>query len=76
MNVMEIEIKMLSVEEYLIKVRQYSKNTIILKKLIHGKSNNDTINFMSYKDNDEKRVIHSKSDNIEFIIDDNADEVI
>ena len=76
MNVMEIEIKMLSVEEYLIKVRQYLKNTIILKKLIHGKSNNDTINFMSYKDNDEKRVIHSKSDNIEFIIDDNADEVI
>ena len=67
---------MLSVEEYLIKVRQYLKNTIILKKLIHGKSNNDTINFMSYKDNDEKRVIHSKSDNIEFIIDDNADEVI
>ena len=76
MNVMEIEIKMLSVEEYLIKVRQYLKNTIILKKLIHGKSNNDTINFMSYKDNDEKRVIHSKSDNIEFIIYDNADEVI
>ena len=76
MKVMEIEIKMLSVEEYLIKVRQYLKNTIILKKLIHGKSNNDTINFMSYKDNDEKRVIHSKSDNIEFIIDDNADEVI
>ena len=73
---MEIEIKMLSVEEYLIKVRQYLKNTIILKKLIHGKSNNDTINFMSYKDNDEKRVIHSKSDNIEFIIYDNADEVI
>ena len=67
---------MLSLEEYLIKVRQYLKNTIILKKLIHGKSNNDTINFMSYKDNDEKRVIHSKSDNIEFIIDDNADEVI
>ena len=76
MKVMEIEIKMLSVEEYLIKVRQYLKNTIILKKLIHGKSNNDTINFMSYKDNDEKRVIHSKSDNIEFIIYDNADEVI
>ena len=76
MNVMEIEIKMLSVEEYLIKVRQYLKNTIILKKLIHGKSNNDTINFMSYKDNDEKRVIHSKSDNIEFIIYDNTDEVI
>ena len=49
MNVMEIEIKMLSVEEYLIKVRQYLKNTIILKKLIHGKSNNDTINFSLIK---------------------------
>lgn len=46
---MEIEIKMLSVEEYLIKVRQYLKNNIILKKLIHGKSNNDTNNFSLIK---------------------------
>ena len=40
---------MLSVEEYLIKVRQYLKNNIILKKLIHGKSNNDTNNFSLIK---------------------------
>ena len=34
------------------------------------------INFISLKDNDEERVIHSKSDNIEIMINDKADEVI
>ena len=34
------------------------------------------INFVSSKDNHEERVIHSKSDNILFMIYDNADEVI
>ena len=34
------------------------------------------INFMSSKDNDEEHVIHSRSDNIEFMIYDNANEVI
>ena len=34
------------------------------------------INFISSKDNDEERVMHSKSDNIEFLIYDNANEVI
>ena len=33
------------------------------------------INFMSAKDNDEERVMHSKSDNIEIIINDEPDEV-
>ena len=33
-------------------------------------------NFISSKDNDEDRVIHSKGDNIEIMIDDEADEVI
>ena len=33
------------------------------------------INFMSAKDNDEERVIHSKSDNIEIMINDEPDEV-
>ena len=32
------------------------------------------INFISYKDNDEEQVMHWKSDKIEFIIYDNADE--
>ena len=34
------------------------------------------INFMSSNDNDEKCVMHSVSDNMEFIIYDNADEII
>ena len=32
------------------------------------------INFVSSKDNDEERAMHSKSDNIEFMIYDNADK--
>ena len=35
-----------------------------------------TINFMSSKDNDEEGMMHSKSDNIEIMINDKADEVI
>ena len=34
------------------------------------------INFMSRKENDEKRVINSKGDNIEIMINDKADEII
>ena len=34
------------------------------------------INFISFKDVDEERVIHSKSDNIEIIFKDKADEII
>ena len=34
------------------------------------------INFISSKENDEERVMHSKSDNIEIVINDKADEVI
>ena len=33
-------------------------------------------NFISSIDNDEERVMHSKSDNIEIMINDEADEVI
>ena len=33
-------------------------------------------NFISPIDNDEERVMHSKSDNIEIMINDEADEVI
>ena len=33
-------------------------------------------NFISSIDNDEKRVMHSKSDNIEIMINDEADEII
>ena len=34
------------------------------------------INLISSKDNDKDRLMHSKSDNIEMIINDKADEVI
>ena len=34
------------------------------------------INFISSKDNDEDHAIYSKSDNIETIINDNADEAV
>ena len=34
------------------------------------------INFMSRKENDEKRVINLKGDNIEIMINDKADEII
>ena len=34
------------------------------------------INFISSKDTDEEHVMHSKSENTEFIIYDSADEVI
>ena len=33
-------------------------------------------NFMSSMDNDEERVMHSKSDNLEIMINDEADKVI
>ena len=35
-----------------------------------------TINFISSKDNDEEGVMNSKSDNIEIMINDKANEVI
>ena len=34
------------------------------------------INFLSSKNNDEKLVMHSKSDNIEIMINDKTDELI
>ena len=35
-----------------------------------------TINFVFSKGNDKERVMHSKSDNIEIMVNDKADEVI
>ena len=70
--------KTLSVEEYLNKIRPY------LKDIINNLKKSDTWkiqltianNFISSIDNDEERVMHSKSDNIEIMINDEADEVI
>ena len=73
-----VEYKKLSIEEYLNKLRPCSRDTINnLKK-------SDTwkilltiaINFTSSNDIDEEHVMHSKSDNTEIMINDQADEVI
>ena len=77
MKVTMIEIK-LSTEEYLTKIRP------CLKDIINNFKKSNTwkiqlaiaINFISSKDNDQERVMQSKSDNREFMIYDNADEVI
>ena len=69
--------KTLSVEEYLNKIRPYFKDINNLKKF-------DTLkiqltianNYISSTDNDEEHVMHLKSDNIEIIINDEANEVI
>ena len=71
--------KILSVEEYLDKIKPY------LRGIINDLKQSDTwniqltttINFISSKDdNDEEHVMHSKSDNIEIMISNEADEVI
>ena len=69
--------KTLTVEEYLNKIRQY------LKDIINDIEKSDAwkiqltiaTNFISSKDNDEEHVMHSKSDNVEIMINDQAGEV-
>ena len=74
--------KTLSVKKYLNKIRPYLKDIINdLKKSVKWKIQlTITISFISSKDNDEnndeERVMHSKSDNIEILINDEVDEVI
>ena len=73
---MVIEIK--RYEEYLSKFRPYLEDTIKnLKKYEKWKSQlTIAINFSSSKNTDVECVMHAKNDNIEFMIYDNADEVI
>ena len=70
--------KTLSVEKYLNKIRPYLKDIINnLKKSGTRKIQLPiTNNFISSINNDEKHVMHSKSDNIEIMINDEAGEVI
>ena len=70
--------KTISAEEYLNKIRPYLKNIINnLKKSDTWKIQlAKTNNFMSSIDNDQERVLNSKNDNIEIIINDEADKVI
>ena len=70
MKVMVIEIKHYQLKNILIKLGPY------LKDIINDLKKSDTwkiqltiaINFISSKDNDKERVMHSKSDNIEIMI--------
>ena len=69
--------KTLSVQKYINKIRTY------LKDIINDIKKSDTwkiqltiaINFISSKGNDEKRLMHSKSDNIEIMSNDKANKV-
>ena len=67
-----------SVEEYLDKVRPYLKDIINNLKKSHTQKIQLTIanNCFSFKDNDEDHVMHSKSGQIEIMINDETDEVI
>ena len=77
-NVTVIEIKLYQLKNNLIKIRSYLKD--IINNL--RKSNTWKIqlaianNFISSKDNDEEHVMHSKSDNIEAMTNDEAEEVL
>ena len=66
------------VEEYLNKTSPYSKGIINNYKNFETRKIQLAIasNFISSIDNDEERIMHSKSDNIEIMISDKADEVI
>ena len=65
------------VKEHLSKIKLYLKDTSNLKKSDTWKIQfTISDDFISSIDNDEKHVMHSKSDNIEIMINDEADEVI
>ena len=70
--------KNLSVKEYLNKIKPYLRDIITnLQKSETWKIQlRIAINFNSSKDVDKKRVMHSKSDNIEFMLHDNVNEVL
>ena len=69
--------KTLSLEEYLNKIRPYLKGINNLKKSDKQKIQLAiSINSISFIDNDEERVMHLKGDNIEIMMNDEADKVI
>ena len=67
-----------------IEIKPYQSIKSYMKDIMNNLKKFDTcksqltiaINFISSKDTDEERVMHSKSDNIEIIIHDKADEVM
>ena len=76
--------KTLLVEEYLNKIRPFLKFLRFLKDIMYNLKRSDTwkieltktINFMSSIDNNEELVMHSRSDNIEIMIHDEANNAI
>ena len=70
--------RILSVEKYFDKIRRYLRDNINdLKQSDTSKIQlTITIDFISSKDDDEEHVMHSKNENIEIRISDDADEVI
>ena len=78
MKVTVIEIKNLSVKEYLNEIKPYLRNIIIDLQKYRAWNVQLTlvINLISTKDVDEDRVMHSKSGNTEFLIYDNANDVV
>ena len=70
--------KNLSVKEYLDKIKPYLKDIVInLQKFDTLKTElTIEIHFISSKDVDEERVMHSNSNNIEFMSYDNANKVV
>ena len=76
--------EILSVEEYLNKVRPVLKFLRFSKDIINNLKKSDSwkiqptkaINFVSSTDNNEECVMHSKCDDIENMINDEANEVI
>ena len=70
--------KTLSVKEYIKKIKSYLKDIIYNLKNFGTWKIQLTIanNFISFLNNDEERVTHSKGDNIEIMINDEADEVM
>ena len=69
--------KNLSVKEYLSKIKPYLRDMIVnhQKSAMWKNQLSITINFISSKDVDEDPVMHSRSDNIEFMPYNNANEV-
>ena len=77
MKLMVIEIKPYQLNDTSMKLKPYLKDINNLKKYELWKIQlTIAINFISSKDTDKVRVIRSKRDNIQFMIDDNATEVI
>ena len=60
-----IDIKTLSIKEYLDKIKSYLKDTINNLKKFNRRQIQLTIaiDFLSSKDTDKKRVVHSSNDN-------------